>query len=71
MSDEFKEIGKNVLYKVEGDELILKMNLTKDYGLSKTGKTVCVATTGGNVTIEGIPMTRKIGINLYKYPNEK
>jgi len=57
---------KNVKMDVKNDELVIKVDLSKDLGPSKSGKTRTVATTNGNIplmTHEGI----KIGLNIYKH----
>ena len=36
---------KNIEMSVEGDTLIIKVDLTKDFGPSKSGKTIIVAST--------------------------
>lgn len=57
----------NVTAKVTGDKLTLTVDLKKDFGPSKSGKTVKVASTGGNVKIDGHDDFR-LGLNVYKYP---
>lgn len=54
----------NVESKIEGTTLTLKIDLSKTYGPSKSGKTIIVASTNGNVTIG--PVT--VGLNVYKRP---
>ena len=49
---------------VEGQMLIIKVDLTKDYGASSSGKSLIIATTEGNYTIPG--RDEKIGLNVYK-----
>ncbi len=56
---------QNVAISVEGNTLILKIDLTKDFGPSSSGKTRIVATTSGNVTIDGHPDV-KCGLNVYR-----
>ena len=56
---------KNVEMKIEDNILIIKVDLTKDFGPSASGKTIIIATTEGNISIpdkENI----KIGLNIYK-----
>ena len=60
----------NVQIEVQGDKAVITIDLTKDFGPSKSGKTIVVATTRGNVPIPGSD-TIKIGINCYKYPERK
>jgi hypothetical protein len=55
---------KNVSMEVEGDILKIKVDLSKDFGPSKSGKTRIIATTAGNIAI---PSTdAKIGLNIYR-----
>ena len=58
---------KNVEMTVEEDTLIIKVDLTKDFGQSKSGKTIIVASTEGNATVPG--RNEKIGLNVYRYPD--
>ena len=54
---------KNVDMKKEGTILTIKIDLSETHGPSKTGKTIIIASTGGNVDVgEGV----KLGINCYK-----
>lgn len=55
---------RNVAYNIDGDLLTIKVDLSKELGRSKSGKTMIVASTGGNVDIghSGI----KLGLNMYK-----
>jgi hypothetical protein len=56
---------KNVEMKTEDNILIIKVDLTKDFGPSASGKTIIIASTEGNISIpdkENI----KIGLNIYK-----
>lgn len=56
---------KNVEMKVEGNILTIKVDLTKDFGPSSSGKTIIIASTEGNVAVEGHEEA-KIGLNIYK-----
>lgn len=57
-------IGKNISAHVDGSILTLTIDLSKDFGASKTGRSTIIATSSGNV---GIPGTdAKIGLNIYK-----
>lgn len=49
---------------IEGDILSIKINLSKRYGPSKSGKTIVIATTSGNVSAPEHPDI-KIGLNVY------
>lgn len=55
---------KNVEMHVEGTILTIKVDLSKEFGPSASGKTTIVATTEGNVTVPG--RDEKIGLNIYK-----
>jgi len=57
---------QNVKCEVKDDKLIIEIDLTKEFGLSKSGKTITVASTRGNQKIEGTDAV--IGLNVYKYP---
>ncbi|OPL09469.1 MAG: hypothetical protein AVO38_10950 [delta proteobacterium ML8_D] len=56
---------KNVEIKVEGNILTITVDLTKDYGRSKSGKTIIIASTEGNHKVTD---TVTMGLNIYKYP---
>lgn len=55
---------KNVKCKVEGSKLLVEIDLDQRLGESGSGKSVTVATTGGNVEVPGFPAI-KLGINCY------
>jgi len=55
----------NVDMKVEGNKLIITVDLSKDFGPSKSGKTTIIATTGGNISVPGNEAVR-VGLNIYK-----
>lgn len=56
---------KNVELKVEGDILIIRVDLTKDFGPSKSGKTIVIASTEGNVKVPCVE-ERIVGLNVYR-----
>jgi hypothetical protein len=56
---------KNVEMKLEGNILTIKVDLTKDFGPSSSGKTIIIASTEGNIAVEG-HQEAKIGLNIYK-----
>ncbi len=58
---------KNVDMKVEGTTLVIKVDLTKEFGPSSSGKTIIIASSEGNQTID-FKDGYKIGINVYKKP---
>ena len=49
---------------VEGNQLVIKVDLSKDFGPSSSGKTTIIATTEGNVNLP--EREEKIGLNIYK-----
>jgi len=55
---------KNVELTVDGTMLTIKVDLSKDFGPSSSGKTTIIASTEGNVSIPG--REEKIGLNIYK-----
>ena len=58
-------IMKNVEMEVKGNMLTLKIDLSKNLGPSKSGKTELIATTSGNVAIPEANGAI-IGINCYR-----
>lgn len=55
---------KNVEMSVEGDVLVIRVDLTRDFGPSSSGKTTIVASTEGNVIVEGRDV--RVGLNVYR-----
>jgi hypothetical protein len=54
---------KNLEFKVEGNVLTIKVDLSKTFGASKTGKSIIIASSEGNQPVApGIVA----GINVYK-----
>ncbi len=56
---------KNVEMTVDGDLLTIKVDLSKEFGPSSTGKTIIIASTEGNQLVPGNEEI-KIGLNVYK-----
>ena len=56
---------KNVEMTVEGSILIIKVDLTKEFGPSSSGKTIIIASTEGNVSVPNREEV-KVGLNVYK-----
>jgi len=56
---------KNIEMTVEGNILTMKVDLTKDFGPSSSGKTIIIASTEGNVAVDGHEEA-KVGLNVYK-----
>ena len=63
-------VGKNVvMYLAEdGHTLIVKIDLSQQFGLSASGKSITVASTGGNVPVPGHEEI-KLGLNAYRLAN--
>ena len=55
---------KNVEIRIEGQKLILTVDVSKNYGPSKTGKSTIIATSEGNVKVDNTDLY--IGFNLYR-----
>ncbi len=55
---------KNVEMSVEQNILTIKIDLTKEYGPSSSGKTIIIASTEGNVSVPD--REEKIGLNVYR-----
>ena len=58
-------VGQNVDMQVKDGKLILTVDLAKSFGLSSSGKSVMVASTGGNVSVPGHESV-KVGLNVYR-----
>ncbi|HJT24868.1 MAG TPA: hypothetical protein VMV05_11265 [bacterium] len=55
---------KNVEMKVEGNILTIKVDLSKEFGPSSSGKTTIIASTEGNISVPD--RDEKVGLNVYK-----
>jgi len=55
---------KNVEMLVEGNILTIKVDLSKEFGSSSSGKTILIATTEGNVSVPN--RDEKVGLNVYR-----
>lgn len=56
---------KNIEMSKEGTFLVIKVDLSKDFGESKSGKSITIASTEGNISVPGDDDI-KIGLNIYK-----
>ena len=56
---------KNVEMSLEGNILTIRVELSKEFGPSASGKTIIIASTEGNVTIPGHEAA-KVGLNVYR-----
>jgi hypothetical protein len=55
---------KNVQMAVDGNILTIKVDLSKEFGPSSSGKTIIIASTEGNVSIPD--REEKVGLNVYR-----
>ncbi|MHB1664465.1 MAG: hypothetical protein ACYCT7_04285 [bacterium] len=55
---------KNIEMNVSGDVLTIKVDLSKTFGKSGSGKSTIIASTEGNVSVSGKEEV-KIGLNVY------
>lgn len=56
---------ENVTLEVKGTKLVATIDLNKNLGASKSGKTTVIGSTQGNVSVPGHEEI-KVGINVYK-----
>jgi len=56
---------ENIEFEVQGDQLMIVIDLSQEQGESASGKSVIIATTGGNVSVPGHEAV-KIGLNVYR-----
>lgn len=57
--------AKNVQVRIEGNKLLIEVDLTKEYGPSSSGKTTIVATTSGSCPVP-YPGKISFGLNVFK-----
>ncbi len=55
---------KNVQMTVEGNILTIKVDLSKEFGPSASGKSIIIASTEGNVAVP--EREEKVGLNVYR-----
>lgn len=56
---------KNIEMVVKNEKLVITVDLSKDFGDSKSGKTTIIASSEGNQSVPGVEGV-KIGLNVYK-----
>ena len=56
---------RNVNIKMDGSNLVITVDVSQTFGPSKSGKTIIIASTEGNVSAPGHPEV-KVGLNVYK-----
>jgi hypothetical protein len=63
-----KTMGKNIQWELtKAGMLNISIDTTKDFGPSKSEKTITIASTQGNKQLEGTEVY--LGVNCYKYPD--
>lgn len=65
MAQTKQTVGQNVEMSLEGNKLILTIDLSQQFGISGSGKSTIIASTGGNVSVPGNEDV-KIGVNVYR-----
>jgi hypothetical protein len=56
-------LGTNVIGSIDGTILTVRIDLSATFGRSASGKSITVATTGGN---QALPGGAIIGLNVYR-----
>jgi len=59
-------LGQNVQAELKDGKLIITIDTTQELGSSRSGKSLMVATTGGNQKVTTPEGTISIGLNAYK-----
>jgi predicted molibdopterin-dependent oxidoreductase YjgC len=57
---------KNVVIKTDKKKMTIEVDLTKEFGLSKSGKSITIASTEGNHKVEADSGEVVVGLNVYK-----
>ena len=56
---------QNVTFEVQGERLVIVVDLAQESGVSASGKSIIIGTTGGNVGVPGMENV-KVGLNVYR-----
>jgi hypothetical protein len=56
---------QNVEFEVQENRLVITVDLSQEQGVSSSGKSVIIATTGGTVAVPGWEEV-KVGLNVYR-----
>ena len=56
---------QNITMTTKGNKLVIEVDLSKDFGPSKSGKTTVIASTQGNQAVDGHAGVYA-GVNIYK-----
>lgn len=65
-------VGTNIKYEVtKGNKLVIEIDLNEEHGLSKSQKTLRIASSEGNKRLyDAKNNSFMVGLNCYKYPEE-
>ena len=58
---------QNVEFQVQGNSLVIVVDLSQEVGESSSGKSIIITSTGGNVAVPGFEDV-KVGLNVYRPP---
>ena len=61
---------QNVEIEVKGNIMTITVDLSKNFGPSKSMKTISIASTKGNKTVSGPAGDVVVGVNVYKFPGK-
>jgi hypothetical protein len=56
---------QNIVFAVHEGHLLIDVDLSKELYVSQSGKSMMIATTGGNVSVPGCEEV-KVGLNVYR-----
>ena len=58
-------VGQGVEIDVQKGILVIKVDLSQNFGPSTSGKSIIIGSTGGNVSVPGQELV-KVGVNVYR-----
>ena len=72
LSSQLNEPSNNIDLMLSDDakQLVITIDLTRDFGFSKSAKNVMIASTSGNKGIPAMLVAHWLGLNLYRVPTE-
>lgn len=63
-------MATNIKTRIEGNKLVIEIDLAEEHGLTGSGKSIKVASSDGNMSVPGREDV-KIGLNVYKPTRSK
>ena len=59
---------KNIRLEIDGDDLVIRLDLRQDHGPSRSGKTLVVGTTSGSIPVllPGAPPGLTANVTIYR-----